>query len=372
MTDPLKRILIVSNGHGEDHIASQLAKQLHQHERVVLPLAGKGKAYTDLGLIPCITHSTLPSGGFVRSLGDLYKDLRAGLCSSLTASRKMIKKKAAEADLIIAVGDVFCLMMASTGHKTPVYFLPTAKSDWFMSHSAIERMLIKRTSKKIYTRDTLTAKSLQKKGLPACYLGNPMMDGLWETKTPPIFAENKPVLALVPGSREEAYRNAIHMFGIAHGVQEQADCHLVWAKSTELSLTRLISHYPKNTWSFCPKGTWMRDIHGLFIHIVPHFPDVLAVADVVLGLAGTANEQAIHVGKDVFAFEGFGPQSTLKRFKEQRALMEGKLHIFEDRTSETIVPRIVEALQIRHPMPEAPTESAAEKICTDILETNAL
>lgn len=366
MSKSQRRVLVVSNGHGEDQIACRLIAEMHDCDVLVLPLVGMGAAYTALGYTPLITHPAMPSGGFVRSLRTMCNDLSAGLLGRLRQARRLIKTHAPQTDIVLAVGDVFCLGMASWGHKTPVYFLPTAKSDTFMPHSTVERRLIRTLAKRSYTRDALTAEGLSKYGLDAVYLGNPMMDGLWHTKTPPTFSEDKPVLALVPGSRDEAYRNLVYMLNIAHHAQLEYGCHVVWAKSPELSLTKFISHYPKNTWAFGPSGDWLRDTHGTLIHIVPHFPDVLAVADVIIGLAGTANEQALHVGKPVYAFEGFGPQSTLKRFQEQKALMGGALQIITPRDPEGILAAVGQALESRHQMPPIPGRRAAAMIWEDI------
>jgi len=361
-----RKILVVSNGHGEDHIACRLIAEMKDCEISTLPLAGSGAAYTAIGHPPLMTHPPMPSGGFIRSLRDLKKDISSGLIGTLRKARKLAKKQAKASDLVIAVGDVFCLATAAWGHETPVFFLPTAKSDTFMPHTFFERRMMKSLAKRIYTRDDITAQSLSKQGLQAMYLGNPMMDALWQTHNPPSFNEDKPVLALVPGSREEAYLNMVYMLEIAQEAQYDHGCHLVWAKSPELSLTKFIGHYPKNTWSFGPNGDWIRDIHGMMIHIISHFPDVLAVADVVIGLSGTANEQAMHVGKPVFAFEGFGPQSTLKRFKEQKALMGGALHIIEPRDRGAILAAVSQALDTRHTMPPAPKKASAAVIWEDM------
>jgi uncharacterized protein (TIGR03492 family) len=361
-----KRILVVANGHGEDHIACRLIAEMKDCDIQALPLAGIGAAYTALGYTPLMTHTPMPSGGFIRSFRDVCKDVAAGLLGNLRQARKQVKQHAKDVDLVIAVGDVFCLGMAAWGHPTPVCFLPTAKSDAFMPHSALERRLIKAFSKRTYTRDALTAEGLSTHGLNAVYLGNPMMDGLWQTQSPPAFSDDKPVLALVPGSRDEAYLNLVYMLDIAQYAQLEHGCHVVWAKSPQLSLTKFISYYPKNTWSFGPDGEWIRDCHGMMIHLVTHFPDVLAVADVIMGLSGTANEQALYVGKPVYAFEGFGPQSTLKRFQEQKALMGGGLQIVTPRDPEVILTAVLQSLNARHQMPPAPETKAASAIWADM------
>jgi uncharacterized protein (TIGR03492 family) len=157
MSNPQRRVLVVSNGHGEDHIACRLIAEMRDCQIDVLPLAGEGNAYTAAGYVPLMTHPVMPSGGFVRSFRDLCGDLSAGLLGSLRRARKLAKDHAKKADMVIAVGDVFCLAMAAKGHQTPVFFLPTAKSDSFMPHSWVERRLIRAFARRSYTTDALSA-----------------------------------------------------------------------------------------------------------------------------------------------------------------------------------------------------------------------
>jgi len=77
-------ICIVSNGHGEDILASELAKQLAlEHEVVALPLVGEGTAYDRAGIKKIHSQPLLPSGGFAY-LGEIG---RASLPDCLRSSK---------------------------------------------------------------------------------------------------------------------------------------------------------------------------------------------------------------------------------------------------------------------------------------------
>ena len=53
------------------------------------------------------------------------------------------------------------------------------------------------------------------------------------------------------------------------------------------------------------------------------FMDVLHQSSMVIGLAGTANEQAMFAKRPLISFIGTGPQSTKQRFVEQHQLIDG-------------------------------------------------
>ena len=153
----INKIVIISNGHGEDSIAVNLVKaiqkQVPKSNITVIPLVGSGEAYTQVGLVAAIKNPIFPSAGFIRTVPDALKDINSGLISHTIKQRKLIKKLAKNADICIGVGDVFCLWMAHAAKLDKLYFLPTAKSDYFMAHSAFERWYIKKVVKITFPRD---------------------------------------------------------------------------------------------------------------------------------------------------------------------------------------------------------------------------
>ena len=60
------------------------------------------------------------------------------------------------------------------------------------------------------------------------------------------------------------------------------------------------------------------------------FEDIIARAEVLIGLAGTANEQAVGMGKPVVSFAGTGPQTTVTRMTKQEMMLGGSVRYIAD------------------------------------------
>ncbi|NLM37572.1 MAG: hypothetical protein GX202_05530, partial [Firmicutes bacterium] len=210
--EELRRVLLLSNGHGEDEIAAVLGEQLAQvaseFELLGFPLVGTGRAYAAKGIPVLMGAEPLPSGGFTRnSFGNFLRDVKAGLFRQIGAQVNMLRQLRGSVDLAVCAGDVYLLTLAGLFLKRPTFFLPTAKSDYIAAHLWFERRIMRRFCRQIFPRDARTAASLARHGLPAEFVGNLMMDCLTLTN-PAVFQEKAGwVILLLPGSREEAYAN---------------------------------------------------------------------------------------------------------------------------------------------------------------------
>jgi len=101
---------------------------------------------------------------------------------------------------VLAVGDFLPLALAWR-LGSPYIFVGCTKSDYYSPGRTCylwpERWLMQQSlCRGIFTRDPDTAEHLMAVGVPACYLGNPMMDGLPEAGPVPPWA-----IGLLPGSR---------------------------------------------------------------------------------------------------------------------------------------------------------------------------
>lgn len=343
-----KNIIVVSNGHGEDAIATNIIVELQKKVANVdispVNLVGSGGMYRHIGLQPCFDNPIFPSGGFIRNVFDGFKDIQAGLINHILFQYRYIKKIGQHADMVIAVGDIFALWMAASSRCKSLYFLPTAKSDMFMRHNALEKWFIKRHVKKSYPRDQKTTNSFLKNGLNAAYFGNPMMDNLkTETK---IFNDNNQefIVAILPGSREEAYKNCLYCLKLIQNCA--GDNAITWclAKADSIELSKIAA---LSGWTIIADQslTYLKDpLSDSKLFISNNFKAVINQADACIGLAGTANEQAAFLEKPVICFEGFGPQTTLKRFQEQRQLMGKNIVVCQPRSIENIVTTLKENL----------------------------
>lgn len=341
---------------------------------IAVPLVGAGLYYQQMGLTPAIRTPVLPSGGFIRDFKSLWGDLKAGLISIIRTQRQQIQVLQPSADCIVCVGDVYALWMGHCLDKNRVVFLPTAKSDLIVSHSFMERIFIKKWAGKIYTRDSETAKSLQHHRLPAIFLGNPMTDELPTSKTDYTFSANAKTIGILPGSRAEAYQNLVFILQIISQLsQKDSSLQYILGIAQSLDSDELVRAVAPFGWKLQSSKNMSRLSHsaGVEVKIAAEFGDVITHSDLILGLAGTANEQAVYMGKPVMCFEGFGPQSTRQRFIEQKKLLGDRLILIENRRIETIVSSIHQFLSQHSSQSSGqfipPSQNAAKQIVDDVI-----
>ncbi|MGL4650190.1 MAG: lipid-A-disaccharide synthase-related protein, partial [Caldilineaceae bacterium] len=198
------RLLVLSNGHGEDLIALRLIEALRRQapglEVAVLPLVGVGQAYAGAEAAGELRRvgprQPLPSGGFSnQSLTGLLKDLAAGLPLLSWHQWRIVRRWGRQGLPILAVGDLLPLLLAWAGGG-PYGFLGTPKSDhtwaspapagWGRSPLADGYHRAKgsewdpwewalmghRRCRLVAVRDRLTARGLRRHGVKAVAPGN--------------------------------------------------------------------------------------------------------------------------------------------------------------------------------------------------------
>jgi len=308
----------VSNGHAEDALGaalwSRVAARLPDWRATALPLVGDGRAYAAASAARVELagpRRRLPAGGLtLHHPVLLWRDLRAGILGHTAAQLRALR--AAEADAVLVVGDVFAQAMAAVLGAPRRFVLQPLVSvrmaegggrvAWhraFMERiRAPERFLLRR-AEVVYTRDEPTAAWLRSRGVRATFLGNPIMDGLEGRRLDPW--PDLPTLALLPGSRGYAAEAVGVMLEalatLADGGRELAAA-VAWTQGAPPS--------PPAAWR-AERGasgvapTWRRA--GVRVAWVSgRFGDVLATADAVLGATGTAQEQAVGLGLPVVSF----------------------------------------------------------------------
>jgi len=106
----MSKILFISNGHGEDlislRIMSALQKINNDNNLYVLPMVGEGQVFSDHNDIEIIgPQKETSSGGFIKSIGPLIKDLYSGIL--LLHFKQIMNASKNKYDLVVCVGD-FC------------------------------------------------------------------------------------------------------------------------------------------------------------------------------------------------------------------------------------------------------------------------
>lgn len=338
-------VLFASNCFGEDRSAALIARELKRifsknNRRVGIfgaSLISEGRDYSSRGIPLLYSSRVPPSGGFpTRSLRGLVSDIIDGGFNNTLRFIEAIRDRSAAIRLAVVVGDVPLLWLVRRAlKKTPVIFLAPAKSDYIQPHYRIEEFYIRRACDAILTHDQFTADRLARKGLNAAFLGNPMVDGL--EPAPGRRLKTKPgrkTVGILPGSRDEAYGNFRLILDVLPAIAREhgKPCNWIAALPSTLTDGSLRERTAVNGWSLKRSGHKLflsRD--GLDVLLTRDcFPEVLAASDILIGLAGTAVEQAASLGKPVISFCGTGPQTTRRRMEEQERLLGGAMKFVRD------------------------------------------
>ncbi len=335
MGDRTRRVLLLSNGHGEDLSGSLIGQELQQLglEVVALPLVGHGGAYRQAGLSVLGRTREFSTGGLgYTSLGGRLTELVQGQATYLLRQLVLFFREARHCAAVVVVGDVIPVLAAWCSRRPVVTYL-VAYSSHYEGRLRLPwpcgSCLRSGRFRRVFSRDAFTATDLSHQlGRSVDFLGNPFLDRVLEGTAPldrPGAGAPIPRLGLLPGSRlPEALRNFELMLQVLTrlpaGLQTssglQLDTALVGAidEATVARLSRPLG------WRLEPKGRLRRGELELRLHW-GEFPAVVQQADLLLAMTGTATEQAVGLGKPVVQLAGGGPQFSPNFAEAQRRLL---------------------------------------------------
>lgn len=333
-------ILVVSNGYGEDlvgaRIASELRRALPQKKIVGFPLVGTGRSYTRQSLEIVGSSQRLPSGGFARtSVRSLLTDIRAGLLGCLRQQVSEMRALSEQVELTICVGDVFLLCLSSLGHLPKRLLVATAKSEYISGHFKPELFLMRRLAEAVVARDQVTSNALRAQGVCSLYFGNFLMDVIERSGDYTHPYPCKYLICLLPGSRNDYPMNLHDMLRCLEFLREPADLGFVAALARAPGNGELedvlrgdswsyVSHDPGNDSGYVGDLVFSGSGGPVRLRVAVdagRFGDVVAASDLVIGMAGTAVEQAAGLGKPAVTFPGRGAQFTKAFAAAQKRLL---------------------------------------------------
>lgn len=340
-----KGILFVSNGYGEDDVASRIAAEISRLRPGLpvkgFPTVGEGHHYARRGIALAGKGLKLPSEGFIRSFRTFGADLSRGFIHKTMGLGLSIRRAAENADFLVITGDPYLLLFTtlfSRVRRERKIFIGLQQSEWYGSrkpfkehYSFIERRWVRRFCTLGFVRDEKTSSFLREKGMEHILTrGNPMMD-CFDTGDGNIFPEGRTVVGVLPGSRKEAYDNFGRIIQVLSRLERigggRYDFFFAVALSPNLDREVIAERYGLGVSEL--NGT-ERDIgfHGFttadgvrLLFSTGLFGAIIGGAHIVLGLSGTGNEQAAGLGKPVAAFPGPGPQITEKFLRAQKRLL---------------------------------------------------
>lgn len=341
-----RRVLFLSNGHGEDLNASLVLKALRhvdpEIEVAAMPIVGKGNAYEKLGVKIVGPTQQLPSGGFNyinfgRFLNpvnwwrdtnpvSLLKDLLSGLIGLTWGQFQAVQRYSPTCDLLFACGDIVPILFARLTGRPFVVFL-VSSSSYYEGKVKLPWLaqwgLKSPTCLSILTRDRYTAQDLLDRGFVRTqFLGYPIMDVLTPTGKP-LVAAPLPMIALLPGSRlPEAQTNLALMLELCEAIARLRPAQFHIALVSHFTQAHLYELAAAQGWDPTVDGQLSKGAVRVHYHH-DTFADILHQCDLVLGMAGTAVEQAVGLGKPIVQIPGPGPQFTYL-FAEAQMRLLGK------------------------------------------------
>ncbi|MEP6518251.1 lipid-A-disaccharide synthase-related protein [Microcoleus vaginatus] len=342
-----KGILFLSNGHGEDAINCQILKALRASGADVdvsaMPVVGDGAAYRR-STVPIIgPTSQMPSGG-VFYMNPLFflKDIGAGLIALTWQQLQAVWRHSRHCDLVVATGDIVAAAIAHASNRPYIIFL-SAHSSYYEGRVDLGlilwQLLCSEKCQAVFTRDALTGADLNRQGLKkAQFVGNPVMDNLNSTGKDLQLIPGVRTIALLPGSRlPEATNNLVLLLELVKKIASNSTLPVQFRAALVPALMLQLD-------DIAARSGWQhRSGKLIFPAIKPSlreqklelevicstdaFADILQQSSLVIGMTGTAVEQAVGLGKPVIAVPGNGPAFTYRFAEAQNRLLGDSVQV---------------------------------------------
>ena len=313
-----KKLLIISNGHGEDAIAAQIVGRLPPGFAVeAYPTLGDGLAYR--GICPIVgPRAQLPSEGWRNVKHSVARDIGGGGFATIWPGLRFIRAARDAYDRVLVVGDMIGVYGCwVTGHRAITY-IDVYKSGFGRGYLAVDKLILKRAAHTVFCRAARLAESLKAAGIDARAAGNVMMDtipriGLSLPRSRPLG------LTILPGSRAHATGNLVLQAAALARLPAETlpDLFLVVASSVDIDQLAAAANLSR-----APDGSGLGRLRGgsLDMRLVPGaaLGDALDASDLVLSQAGTATVQAIGHGRPSVTFQSESDRPS--RFRDEGRL----------------------------------------------------
>ena len=338
-----KGVFFVSNGYGEDSIAisivQSIADKSPETSIYALPLVGAGKSYET---VPCEIvgpRTVMPSGGVIPgNMPNLIKDAKSGLLSLTFKQLKIMSEISAKSFVTVAVGDIYPTILAALSVSSPTLMIATAKSNYVSPHNFFERFLMRWICSYVFARDEVTAENLRQSKVRALWVGNAMMDCLSPIGFDFNLTSDTSLIALFPGSRQTAFEDFPVILGAVELLDRDFEAPLSFACAIapSIDLKELTNSLRPLGWTFAigeelPGGRvdYLKKGNITIYLLKGAVGDILKECKLVIGQAGTANEQAVGLGKPVVTFDSYSQGKMGWYRMRQKCLLGDSISVVE-------------------------------------------
>ncbi len=340
----MSRILVLSNGHGEDLSGAILARKLISIGNNVeaLPIVGLGEAYKKekINIIGKTKKFNTGGLGYNSLKGRLY-DLFNGQIIYFLKKIWLVILIRKNYDFLLIVGDIVPIFFAWLSRKKYFTYLVAYSSHYegkLKLPWPCKYFLKSPNSLRIYSRDLLTSYDLSKQlKKEVLFFGNPFVDKLLKKNIK--NSSDSFNIALLPGSRiNELINNFDLMLDL---IQELSNYEFFknikfsFALSSELKIENVKNKLEMRNWQYEKISTSnFKLLYSYkFINVFfrwDDFENIIIRSDLAISMSGTAAEQVVGMSKPVIQVEGKGPQFTKAFAEAQRRLLGEHVYCFTD------------------------------------------
>ena len=307
------RLLVITNGIGEDSVGAELVRRLPPSIVAhAYPTLGTGKYYE--GVCEIVgPRASLASAGSRIAKGTIAKDVAGGLLGTVPPGLAFMHRARRLYDRVLVIGDFIgvggCWLTGIRG----VTYVDVYKTGYGRPYLGIERWVIAKTCRTVFSRHQSLADSLRANGVDARAVGNVMMDTIPRAGfDAAALRTHRLAVTLLPGSRALTATN--------FGLQVEAILRLPAELQPDVFLALAGGVDPVDlakaaglVWD----GT--RFTGDLTVHVAQGALGALVDnSDVVLSQAGTATIQSLGLGKPVITFVRAGDR--MKRHLDENRL----------------------------------------------------
>jgi uncharacterized protein (TIGR03492 family) len=318
-----RRLLVISNGIGEDSIGAEIVRRMPADFEVdAYPTLGSGRHYEGICRIVG-PRAELASQGSRINRGTLARDVATGGLATIPPGLAFMRRSRRIYDRHLVIGDFIGVAGCWLSGIRGITYLDVYKTGYGRAYAAVERWIIGRTCRTVFCRSDRLARTLVASGVDARAAGNVMMDTIPSGDYDAAGRRSRPLaVTLLPGSRDQTAENfALQVEALGELPEAQRpDVFAAVAEGIDVaSLAQAagLAVTLPTMQDAADLGTLTG--RGLAIHLSRGaFGNLLGASDLVLSQAGTATIQALGSGKPVITFTR--PTDRMKRFREENLL----------------------------------------------------